>query len=194
MHPRGVGRNCGTNVVRAIVVDKCCDVTSFFMCNDKKYLLGHPLYRFMQRSEKWMDRYFVDPLLGLLLPGGWGDALSGLLALPAIYYSLWVVRSVPLTLAVTLNVLADVVLGLLPFMAGDVIDFFFRSYGRNMRLITGYVNGDKQGWRSSSCSCGWPGSSASGSGSGCSKPCSSAAGRYLATILPKGATASPMRR
>ncbi|MDD7066342.1 MAG: DUF4112 domain-containing protein [Sodaliphilus pleomorphus] len=119
-------------------------MTSFFMCNDKKYLLGHPLYRFMQRSEKWMDRYFVDPLLGLLLPGGWGDALSGLLALPAIYYSLWVVRSVPLTLAVTLNVLADVVLGLLPFMAGDVIDFFFRSYGRNMRLITGYVNGDKQ--------------------------------------------------
>ena len=114
------------------------------MCNDKKYLLGHPLYRFMQRLEKWMDCYFVDPLLGLLLPGGWGDALSGLLALPAIYYSLWVVRSVPLTLAVTLNVLADVVLGLLPFMAGDVIDFFFRSYGRNMRLITGYVNGDKQ--------------------------------------------------
>ena len=144
MHPRGVGRNCGTNVVRAIVVDKCCDVTSYFKCNDKKYLLGHPLYRFMQRSEKWMDRYFVDPLLGLLLPGGWGDALSGLLALPAIYYSLWVVRSVPLTLAVTLNVLVDVVLGLLPFMAGDVIDFFFRSYGRNMRLITGYVNGDKQ--------------------------------------------------
>ena len=55
----------------------------------------------------------------------------------------WVALGV-LTLAVTLNVLADVVLGLLPFMAGDVIDFFFRSYGRNMRLITGYVNGDKQ--------------------------------------------------
>ncbi len=114
------------------------------MCDDKKHLLSHPLYRLMQQLEKWMDRYFVDPLLGLLLPGGWGDAVSGLLALPAIYYSLWVVRSVPLTLAVTLNVLTDVVLGLLPFMAGDVIDFFFRSHGRNLALITGYVNGDKQ--------------------------------------------------
>lgn len=73
-----------------------------------------------------------------------GDIVSSLVAVPAIYYSLLVVRSVPLTLAVTLNVVADVVLGMLPFMAGDVIDFFFRSYGRNLDLITGYINGDKQ--------------------------------------------------
>lgn len=114
------------------------------MHTSKQHLFNHPLYRFMRWSAKWMDRYFIDPLLGMILPGGVGDIVSSLVAVPAIYYSLLVVRSVPLTLAVTLNVVADVVLGMLPFMAGDVIDFFFRSYGRNLDLITGYINGDKQ--------------------------------------------------
>ena len=114
------------------------------MQRDKDILFVHPVYRSMKWLEKYMDRYYVDPILGFILPGGLGDTLSSLLALPFIYYSLFVVKSVPLTLAVTVNILRDILLGLIPFFVGDIFDCFFRSYGRNLRLITGYVNGDRK--------------------------------------------------
>lgn len=112
------------------------------MEQDKEKLLAHPLYLAMQKVAHYMDQYYLDPILGVVLPAGIGDTVSGLLSLPFIYYSLFVVKSVPLTLAVLVNILRDIVLGMLPFFVGDVIDVFYRSYGRNLRLITGYVTGD----------------------------------------------------
>lgn len=109
---------------------------------EKERLLSHPVYRAMQRMTKYLDRYYLDPVLGVVLPSGVGDTLSSILSLPFIYFSLFVVKSVPLTLAVTVNILRDILLGMIPFFVGDVIDIFFRSYGRNMKLITGYITGD----------------------------------------------------
>ena len=63
-------------------------------------------YRIMVKTAKYMDQYYLDPLIGLI-PGGVGDVLSSSLAMPFIYYSLCVVRSIPLTLAVIYNVLLD---------------------------------------------------------------------------------------
>lgn len=110
----------------------------------KEQLLAHPVYRGMQWLAEVMDKYFVDPILGLLLPSGTGDMVSALLSAPFIYFSLFVVKSVPLTLAVIVNILKDILLGMLPFFVGDVIDFFFLSYGKNLDLITGYIEGDKK--------------------------------------------------
>ena len=93
-------------------------------------------------SYRVMDKYFLDPLLGLI-PGGVGDVLTSALALPFIYFALVQVRSIPLTLAVICNVLKDALLGSIPFFIGDIIDVFNRSYVANLRLITGYVNDDK---------------------------------------------------
>lgn len=89
-----------------------------------------------------MDRYFLDPIIGLFLPG-WGDTLSSVLGLPYLYISIFKVRSLPLTLAVIFNILADSLVSSIPLL-GDIFDFFYRSYKKNLILITGYVEEDRQ--------------------------------------------------
>lgn len=109
----------------------------------KERLKQKASYRMLKKSADIMDRYYLDGIIGLL-PQGVGDILSTLLALPFIYFSAWHVRSLPLTLAVIYNILVDITLGLFPFFIGDVIDFFNKSYVQNVRMITGYVEGDKK--------------------------------------------------
>ncbi len=103
---------------------------------------GTRSYRALAKLSDWMDRYYIDPILGII-PGGWGDTLSAVMMLPFIGFSLLVVRSMPLTLAIVYNVLKDVIVGLIPFFVGDILDVFSHSYTRNMRLIRGFVEKDK---------------------------------------------------
>lgn len=91
-----------------------------------------------------LDDWYVDGIVGLVIPGGIGDALSGSLSLPYLYISMFKVRSFPLTLAVLYNMLLDVILGMIPFFVGDVIDFFNKSFKRNYRLIVGFVEDDQE--------------------------------------------------
>jgi len=102
---------------------------------------GSRSYRLIRVIAKWMDNYYLDPLLGLV-PAG--DIISAGLIIPYLYVAICKVRSLPLTLALLCNVLMDVATGLIPFWLGDVIDFFNRSYVRNHRLIVGFVEGDKE--------------------------------------------------
>lgn len=108
----------------------------------REALMNTTSYRVRDTTAKYMDKYCLDPLIGLI-PGGVGDVLSSFLAIPFIYFALMQVRSIPLTLAVICNVLKDALLGSIPFFIGDIIDVFNRSYIANLRLITGYVNDDK---------------------------------------------------
>lgn len=108
----------------------------------REALMTTTSYRIMDTTAKYMDKYFLDPIIGLI-PGGIGDVLSSFLALPFIYFAIVQVKSIPLTLAVICNVLKDALLGSIPFFIGDIIDVFNRSYVANLRLITGYVNDDK---------------------------------------------------
>lgn len=100
-------------------------------------------YQATQTIAKWMDKYFLDPILGFILPAGMGDTLTSIFVIPYIYVAVCKVRSFPLTLAVIFNVLRDVALGLIPFYIGDIIDTFNRSYVQNARLIVGFVEDDK---------------------------------------------------
>lgn len=100
-------------------------------------------YQATQTIAKWMDKYFIDPILGFILPAGMGDTLTSIFVIPYIYVAACKVRSLPLTLAVIFNVLRDVALGLIPFCIGDIIDTFNRSYVQNARLIVGFVEDDK---------------------------------------------------
>lgn len=88
----------------------------------REKMMNRSSYRIMVKTAKYMDQYYLDPLIGLI-PGGVGDVLSSSLAMPFIYYSLCVVRSIPLTLAVIYNVLLDVLIGAIPFL-GNVLDIF----------------------------------------------------------------------
>ena len=54
------------------------------------------------------------------------------------------VKSIPLTLAVIYNILMDLLIGAIPFYIGDVLDVFKRSYVDNLKLITGYIEDDKE--------------------------------------------------
>lgn len=99
-------------------------------------------YRMMEATAKYMDQYFLDPIIGFFVPGI-GDVLNSALGLPFIYFALVYVRSIPLALAVTVNVLVDALLGAIPFYIGDIVDIFNKAYKKNLRLIVGYINDDK---------------------------------------------------
>ena len=99
-------------------------------------------YQMTQTIARWMDKYFLDPLIGLI--PGLGDALSSLRVFPFIYVAAVKVRSLPLTLAVIFNVLRDMAIGLIPFWVGNILDFFNRAYLQNCRLIVGFVEDDRE--------------------------------------------------
>lgn len=99
-------------------------------------------YQLIEGIATVMDKYCLDPILGLI--PGVGDFITSVCALPFLYVSLFKVRSIPLTLAVIRNMMVDVLLGSIPFWIGDIIDFFYRANLKNHRLITGFVEDDRE--------------------------------------------------
>lgn len=100
-----------------------------------------PLYRLIRTIKNVMDRYWLDPLVGLLFPTA-GDIFSSVMTLPFLAVSLFRIKSIPLTLAIVYNMLMDMLLGIIPLWIGDLLDIFSRSYTKNFRLIVGFVEGD----------------------------------------------------
>ena len=102
------------------------------------------MYGWLQRASDVMDRYFLDAALGFAIPGGIGDALAALISIVYRGFSAFKIRSFPLTLAIINNTLRDVLLGMIPFYVGDIIDVFHRSNQQNMQLIRGFVEGEPE--------------------------------------------------
>ncbi len=107
----------------------------------RQRLVDNKAYQTMQGLTRYMDRYYLDALIGVI--PGWGDAIALVSAVPFVYFSARVIRSVPLTLAVLNNALRDVLMGMIPFFVGDIIDFFHRANIQNMQMIQGFVDGDE---------------------------------------------------
>lgn len=74
----------------------------------RKRLMDNRAYQTMQGLTRYMDRYYLDALIGIV--PGWGDAIALASAVPFVYFSARVIRSVPLTLAVLNNALRDVLM------------------------------------------------------------------------------------
>ncbi len=104
------------------------------------HIKSDPVYSLSVNTAKWMDTYNVDPMLGLIPT--LGDIVSTLFAIPVLYISVFRIRSISLTLAIINNILFDVLLGVVPYL-GAFMDFFYRSYRKNMRLIEGFLKEDK---------------------------------------------------
>lgn len=102
-----------------------------------------PLYRLIRTIKNVMDRYYLDPLIGLFFPTA-GDIFSSVMMLPFLTMSLFKIKSLPLTLAILYNMLMDMMLGIIPLWIGDLLDIFNRSYSKNYRLIVGFVEGDQK--------------------------------------------------
>ena len=107
----------------------------------RKRLMDNKTYQTMQGLSRYMDRYYLDALIGII--PGWGDAVALICVVPFVYFSLRVIKSIPLTLAVINNALRDILLGMIPFFVGDIIDIFHRSNIQNMQMIQGFVDGDE---------------------------------------------------
>jgi hypothetical protein len=81
----------------------------------------------------WLDHRFLDPLLGLLLPGA-GDVLGAVLGLYAVVTA-WRMRAPKVLIArMLMNLSLDLLGGLVP-VVGDVWDFFFKANTRNLALL-----------------------------------------------------------
>ena len=107
----------------------------------RKRLMDNRVYQTMEGLTRYMDRYYLDALIGVI--PGWGDAIALICVVPFVYFSSCVIRSVPLTLAVLNNALRDVLMGMIPFFVGDIIDIFHRANTQNMQMIQGFVDGDE---------------------------------------------------
>lgn len=97
----------------------------------------------MQRLTAYLDKYYLDAIAGFV-PGGVGDVVGALFGLVHVYFSLFFLRSLPLTFAILNNSLRDVFMGMIPFYVGDVIDFFHKANRKNMELIDGFINEDQE--------------------------------------------------
>ena len=104
-------------------------------------LMDNLVYQSMQSFTRYMDRFYLDAVIGLI--PGWGDAVALLCVVPFVYFSMCIIKSIPLTLAVLNNSLRDVLLGMIPFFIGDVIDIFHRANMKNMAMIQGFIDGDE---------------------------------------------------
>jgi hypothetical protein len=81
----------------------------------------------------WLDRRFLDPLIGLVLPGV-GDVIGAVLGLYAVFLA-WRMRAPKVLIArMLMNLSLDLLGGLVP-VVGDVWDFFFKANTRNLELL-----------------------------------------------------------
>src|SRR5689334_8756456 len=80
-----------------------------------------------------LDHYLVDPLLGLVFPGG-GDLIGSLLGLYMVGVAVRRRMSPVVIARMLLNLALDAGLGLVP-VAGDLFDFAFKAHQRNLALL-----------------------------------------------------------
>lgn len=97
------------------------------------------LYRTTRTITHIMDRWMLDPLLGVvpMLDTTVGIAMTGI----HLHFAVKHLGSWRLALAVLYNFLLDTTVGIIPLL-GDVLDIFSRSYIRSQRLIDGYIDGN----------------------------------------------------
>lgn len=96
----------------------------------------HPGDPHLERARvltRWLDNRFVDPILGLVLPGA-GDVASSAAGL----YIVWIAiqRGAPAVMVarMLINLAVDAVIGSIP-VAGDLFDFAFRANRKNLALL-----------------------------------------------------------
>lgn len=96
-------------------------------------LTDNPYLALAEGLARWMDRRYIDPLLGLLLPGV-GDTLGAAIGLLGVFAA-FKLRAHPLVIArMLLNLALDALLGSIPLL-GPVIDLFYRANSRNLELL-----------------------------------------------------------
>lgn len=97
-------------------------------------------FKFVHYAKRYDDLY-LDPIVGFFIPG-FGDLLSSVTILPALYVAFFKLHSIKLVIAILTAVVTDVLCGIVPIV-GDLIDTFYKSNKIACRLIVGYIEGDE---------------------------------------------------
>jgi len=87
----------------------------------------------VEKLARLMDGFFLDPLLGLGLPGA-GDVIGAAAGLYAVAVAWRLKASKVLIARMMLNLSVDLLGGAIP-VVGDIWDFFFRAHTRNVALL-----------------------------------------------------------
>jgi hypothetical protein len=80
-----------------------------------------------------LDRYFVDPLMGLVIPGV-GDVIGSLLGMYVVMIAARRRVSPVIIARMLMNLTADAVIGIVP-LVGDIFDIGFKAHLRNVELL-----------------------------------------------------------
>lgn len=85
-----------------------------------------------------MDKLYLDPILGLLIPGA-GDILGSMLGIYTVVIATRRKVSPVIIARMLMNLAGDAVLGFIPFI-GDLFDFGFKANQRNADLLADRAN------------------------------------------------------
>jgi hypothetical protein len=81
----------------------------------------------------WLDKAFLDPILGFLIPGA-GDILTGVTGIYLVVLALRMRLPKIVAARMLVNLAVDTVVGWFPII-GDLFDVWFRANERNLALI-----------------------------------------------------------
>lgn len=81
-----------------------------------------------------LDKYMVDPLIGLVLPGA-GDLLGSLVGMYTVVIAARRKMSPVVIARMLMNLALDALFGIVPFI-GDLFDLGFKANQRNAELLT----------------------------------------------------------
>ena len=100
----------------------------------------------VRRLAKILDGYWVDPLLGLFLPGV-GDLIGAALGMYTVVVAVRRRMSPAIVARMLLNLAVDAGVGALP-LVGDAADFAIHANERNLRLLESRsATGGRSTWR-----------------------------------------------
>lgn len=89
--------------------------------------------RVARTLSRWLDQRYLDPIIGLVLPGA-GDLLTGGAGIYLVVTAMRAGTPAPIIARMLLNLAIDLVVGAVP-LVGDLFDLGFRANQRNLALL-----------------------------------------------------------
>ena len=88
----------------------------------------------MRQFARLLDQRFLDPLIGLVLPGA-GDLIGSMLGMYTVVLAVRRKLSTVIIARMLTNLALDAAIGLVPFI-GDLLDLGFKANTKNVALLT----------------------------------------------------------
>jgi hypothetical protein len=113
--------------------------TGDLLCSRVDLEPSDPAIEAARTLARWLDQRYLDPILGLVVPGV-GDLLSSLLGVYPVVLAWRRGAGKPLVARMLLNLAVDALGGSVPIV-GDIWDFFFKAHSRNLALLESRARG-----------------------------------------------------